>query len=97
MEEMQRLIGRRAVESRPRPLTIATEPIVTMKTPEHASYRDGGRAEDVARTMDELAAHVDNDLAQVAHSMEQVHGEIEGKWGYGCWKGWVIVWVARWV
>ena len=77
MEEMQRLIGRRAVESRPRPLTIATEPIVTMKTPEHASYRDGGRAEDVARTMDELAAHVDNDLAQVAHSMEQVHGEIE--------------------
>lgn len=77
MEEMQRLIGRRAVESRPRPLSIATEPLVIMKTPEHSHHRDGSKAEDVARSMDELAAHVDSDLAQVAHSMDQVHGEIE--------------------
>ena len=76
MEEMQRLIGRRAAESGPRPLTIATEPIVMTKTPEHQHLRDGSKAEDVARSMDELASHVDRDLAKAARSLEQVHSDL---------------------
>lgn len=74
MEEMQRLIGRRAAENsgRPRPLSMVTEPVLPTKYPEAAA-----RAEEVARTMDELASHVDTDLGKAAQSLELVHGDLQ--------------------
>lgn len=72
MEEMQRLIGRRAQEhppGRPRPLSIATD-FVLPKVAELV------RAEEVAKSMDELASHVDQDLANAMQHLEQVNAEI---------------------
>ena len=72
MEEMQRLIGRRAggEPSRPRPLSMATE----SSLPRLVEYT---RAEEVARSMDEDASHVDADLLKAVQHLEVVHGDLE--------------------
>jgi protein ECT2 len=71
MQEMQRLIGRRAVENptRPRPISMATDSVLP-KVP------DTSRAEDVAKSMDELASHVDSDLTRAAQSLKDVHSDL---------------------
>ena len=71
MEEMQRLIGKRSAESstRPRPLSSLTEPSLQ-------KVAEASRAEEVAKSMDELASHVDRDLAKAARSLEQVHSDL---------------------
>ncbi|GJE84556.1 RhoGEF domain-containing protein [Phanerochaete sordida] len=72
MEEMQRLIGRRAQENpgaRPRPLSMVTDPVL----PRAAELV---RAEEVAKSMDELAAHVDSDLSNALQHLEHVTAEI---------------------
>lgn len=72
MEEMQRLIGRRAggEPSRPRPLSMATE----SSLPRLVEYT---RAEEVARSMDEDASHADADLLKAVQHLEVVHGDLE--------------------
>lgn len=73
MEEMQRLISRRTVENpaRPRLLSAATDPLTPTKLTEHQ------RAEDVVKSVDELASRMDSDLTTAAQSIEQIHGDIE--------------------
>ena len=70
---MQRLISRRTAETpgRPRLLSVATDPVTPTKSTELQ------KAEDIAKSMNELASRVDSDLAKAAHSVDQVHGEIE--------------------
>ncbi|EKM59750.1 uncharacterized protein PHACADRAFT_88401 [Phanerochaete carnosa HHB-10118-sp] len=72
MEEMQRLIGRRAQEKplgRPRPLSIVTDSVL----PKAAEIV---RVEEVAKSMDELASHVDQDLTNAMQHLDQVNAEI---------------------
>lgn len=72
MEEMQRLIGRRAQDKpsgRPRPLSMVTDPVL----PKAA---DIVRAEEVAKFMDELASHVDHDLVKAMQHLEHINAEI---------------------
>ena len=72
MEEMQRLIGRRAQENpagRPRPLSMVTDPVL----PKTA---DLVRADDVAKSMDELASHVDHDLMKAIQHLDHVTAEL---------------------
>ena len=70
---MQRLISRRTVEStsRPRLLSVTTDPVTPTKSTELQ------KAEDITKSMNELALRVDSDLVRAAHSVDQVHGEIE--------------------
>ena len=82
MEEMQRLIGRRAVEyqTRPRPLSLATEPVLMKaQAPEiaAAAQAQAQRAEEAAKAMGELAAGVESDLSRAAQGLTGVHDELD--------------------
>ena len=41
------------------------------------AYEGYSRAEEAAKSMDELASHVDSDLIKATQSLEHVHGNLE--------------------